>query len=85
MSAGSALGTIFWSCAGVVVWFLGSVVIEKMVKMGSAFAISSPSLQDGVNALNMLQTIYSVSIACILIILWYNHFQNSKNEYDQGV
>ena len=85
MSAGNLLGSIFNTILFGSIWTVLGAVIDRLVKAFNGSMAVLPTLQDAVNGMNIMQTIWSVILIMMFIVIWMNYLLNENSQSSGGV
>ena len=85
MSAGNLLGSIWNTALFGGLWVVLGMAIDKIFKAFNTTIKVLPSLQDAVNGMGMMQTIWSVILILMFIVIWINYLANENSMASGGV
>ena len=85
MSAGNLLGSIFNTILLSGIWVVLGAVFDKIFKIFNYSITVLPSLQDAANGMSIQQTIWSILMVLILIVIWLNYMFNESSQASGGV
>lgn len=85
MSAGNLLGSMFNTVLFGGVWTVMGGVVDKLFKAFNSSAAVLPTLQDAMNGMNIMQTVWSVILVLMFIVIWMNYLLNENSQASGGV
>ena len=85
MSAGNLLGSIFNTVLFGCVWTGLGGVVDKLFKAFNSSATVLPTLQDAMNGMTIMQTIWSIILILMFIVIWMNYLLNENSRASGGV
>ena len=85
MSAGNLIGSIWNTALFGGIWVVLGAAIDKIFKVFNTSITVLPSLQDAVNGMGIMQTIWSMILIIMFIVIWINYLANENSQASGGV
>ena len=85
MSAGNLFGSLFNTVLFGGLWVVLGAVIDKLFKAFNTSIKVLPSLQDAVNGMGIMQTVWSMILIVVFVVIWWNYMMNENSQASGGV
>jgi len=85
MSAGNLLGSIANTVVLGGIWVVLGAAIDKIFRVFNYSITVLPSLQDAVNGMGIMQTIWTFIMVLIFFVIWFNYMMNESSQAGGGV
>jgi len=85
MSAGNLLGSIWNTVFFGALWVILGAAIQKIFVAFNTSLKVLPSLQDAVNGMGIMQTIWTFILIIMFIVIWFNYMMNEQSQASGGV
>ena len=85
MSAGNFIGSCWNTVLLNGLWLILGYAMEKIFKAFNSTMKLLPTLQDAVNGMSQMQTIWSLLFIIIFVVIWANYLMNENSQASGGV
>lgn len=85
MSAGNLIGSIWNTALFAGIWLVLGAAIDKIFRAFNTTIKVLPSLQDAVNGMGIMQTVWSMILVLMFIVIWINYLANENSQAPGGV
>ena len=85
MSAGNLIGSIWNTVFFAGLWIVLGAALDKVFKAFNTSIKVLPSLQDAVNGMGLVQTVWGMILIILFIVIWINYLMNENSQASGGV
>jgi hypothetical protein len=85
MSAGNLIGSLWNTIFFAGLWIVLGACLDKVFKAFNASIKVLPSLQDAVNGMGIVQTVWSTLLIILFVVIWINYVMNENSQASGGV
>lgn len=85
MGAGNFIGSVWNTLLLDGLWLVLGYAMEKIFRAFNTTMKLLPTLQDAVNGMTQMQTIWSLLFILIFIVIWVNYAMNENSQASGGV
>ena len=85
MSAGNLIGSLWNTVFFAGLWIVLGAALDKVFKAFNTSIKVLPSMQDAVNGMGIVQTVWGVILIILFITIWVNYLMNENSQSSGGV
>jgi uncharacterized membrane protein len=85
MSAGNLIGSLWNTVFFAGLWIVLGAALDKVFKAFNTSIKVLPSLQDAVNGMGIVQTVWGMILIILFIVIWINYLMNENSQAGGGV
>lgn len=85
MSAGNLIGSLWNTVFFAGLWIVLGAALDKVFKAFNTSIKVLPSLQDAVNGMGIVQTVWGMILIILFIVIWINYLMNENSQASGGV
>jgi hypothetical protein len=85
MSAGNFIGALWNSILLPGIYIVLSAALDKIFKAFNTSIQVLPSMQDAVNGMDIVKTVWLVLLVLIFVVIWINYLMNENSQASGGV
>jgi hypothetical protein len=85
MSAGNLIGSIWNTVFFAGLWIVLGAALDKVFKAFNTSIKVLPSMQDAVNGMGIVQTVWGIVLIILFIVIWINYLMNENSQASGGV